>query len=108
MASILTDKRAVEPVLLDLRELTLVTDFFLVASGTSGVHLRALMDALIGEMRARRVRVVGSEGEPESGWILLDFGEVVVHLFGREERAFYDLERLWRDAPRLALEPQPA
>lgn len=108
MASILVDKRAVDPVVMDLRGLTLVTDYFLVASGTSTVHLRALMEALIEQMRERRVRVLGSEGQPESGWILLDFGEVVVHLFGQEERAFYDLERLWRDAPRLTLEPQPA
>ncbi len=108
MASILVDKRARRPVLLDLRSLTTVTDYFLIASATSDVHLRALADALLEQMREQRVRPAGHEGTPESGWLLLDFGEVVVHLFGEQERQFYDLERLWRDAPREELEPEAA
>jgi len=108
LASILMDKRALQPVLLDLRQLTLVTDYFLVASGTSAVHLQALADAVLEQMRERKLRPVGTEGRPASGWILIDFGEVVIHLFGDEQRQFYNLERLWRDAPRTDLEPQQA
>jgi len=107
MGSMLLDRRALRPVLLDLREITLVTDYFLVATATSEVHLHALADALLEQMREHRVRPVGVEGRPGSGWLLLDFGEVVVHLFGAQERAFYDLERLWGDAPRTELEPEP-
>jgi ribosome-associated protein len=99
----LVDHRAVDPLRLDMRELTLITDYFLICHGTSNVHIRALADAVVEALQQRGVRASGVEGYREARWILLDYGDVVVHVFAEEERDFYDLERLWGDAPQAAV-----
>jgi ribosome-associated protein len=97
----LTDKRAVDPVLLDMRDITLITDYFLICHGTSNVHVRALGDAVLECLKEAGIRPSGIEGRDEGRWVLLDYGDVIVHIFGEEEREFYSLERLWSDAPRV-------
>lgn len=96
----LVDKKALDPVVLDLRPITLVADFFVIGSGRSDVHRRAIADGLIEAFASRGLRPVGVEGYSDARWILVDFGDVVAHIFAPEEREFYDLERLWGDAPR--------
>lgn len=100
----LLNKRAVNPVLLDLRELTVVTDYFLICHGTSNVHIRALTEAVLDALGEAGVRPVGVEGKQAGRWVLIDFGDVIVHIFAEEEREFYSLERLWSDAPEVPLE----
>ncbi len=96
----LLDKKALDPVILDVRELSGITDFFVLASGGSPPHLKALTS----EAQRRAQETAGvkgrTEGEPDSGWMVLDFGGVVAHLFLKETRAYYGLEELWNDAPR--------
>ena len=87
--------------MLDLRGQTLVTDYFVIATGTSRVQIRAVIDAIADGLDAERPRGV-REGDEAAGWVLLDYGDVVVHVFGPEARAFYRLERLWADAPTVA------
>ncbi len=99
----LLDHRAVEPVVLDMRELTVITDYFVICHGTSGVHIRGLADAVVEELEKRGLRASGVEGYREGSWVLLDYGDIVVHVFAAEEREFYNLERLWSDAPRREL-----
>ena len=105
------DKQAERVVVLDVHELIVITDFFVICSATSERQLKtvieAVEDAIRGELDVRPVR---REGEQGAGWWLLDYVDVVVHVFGEEERDYYDLERLWRDAPRLdwAEEPEVA
>jgi ribosome-associated protein len=89
------EKRAVDVVVLDLREYTLVADYFVVATGESVVQLRAIAEGVEEAMEAAGVRLLGREGTPQSRWVLMDYGDVVVHLLGPEERAYYRLERLW-------------
>jgi ribosome-associated protein len=96
------EKRAVDPVLLDMREITPITDYFLICSGTSSVHIRALGDAVEEALAALGRKPYGSEGRGEGRWVLLDYGDVIVHIFAEEEREFYALERLWGDALRVA------
>ena len=98
----LSDKRAVDPVVLDMREITLITDYFIICHGTSNVHIRALGDAVVEALKEYGVRPYGVEGRDEGRWVLLDYGDVIVHIFAEEEREFYALERLWGDAPQLA------
>jgi ribosome-associated protein len=98
------DLRAVAPVTLDMRELTVITDYFLICHGTSNVHIRAIADRVMERLEAQRLRPK-VEGYREAEWILLDYGDVVVHIFAEEAREFYSLERLWSDAPRRELSP---
>lgn len=88
-------------IALDLRGLNDATDWFVIASGTSDAHVRGIAQAVLERLEATGARAHHVEGFPSGRWVLLDFVDVVVHLFHPEARAFYQLERLWNDAPRL-------
>lgn len=98
-ASVLEDHKASDVVVLDLREISSATDYFIIASGSSPVHVRALGERVIDGLAARRVRLHHTEGSERGRWMLLDFVDFVVHVFHPELREFYQLERLWGDAP---------
>lgn len=102
-ARIVQDAKAEDVVALDLRGLTFFTDYFLIMSGRSTRHTQALAEALEDELRAKRAAGRSSEGVNEGLWVALDLGDVVAHIFYHEQRAFYDLEGLWHDAPRVDL-----
>ena len=85
-------------MVLDLRGTTIVADYFVICSGTSERQLKALVDALMEQMDAEKMPALRVEGSPESGWILVDFGGVIVHIFSPERRAYYRLEQLWSGA----------
>ena len=101
-AQLASDKKAEEIVVLDLREISTFTDFFVICSGTSEPHLKAIAGEI--ETRLRQdhdLRPAAVDGFPASQWIVLDYLQVIVHIFHREKREFYSLEDLWSDAPRL-------
>ena len=98
------DHKALDVVVLDVQGLSSVTDYFLVCSGRSTTHLRSIVDAIREAMKAADVRPLHGEGTPESGWMLLDYGDVLVHVFLADTRAYYALERLWGDAPSVPVE----
>ena len=91
----LDDLKALEPVTLDVRELSSVTDYLLVACGTSSRHVKSLAENVLMKAKASGVRPLGVEGERTGDWVLVDFGDVVVHVMQPATRSFYDLERLW-------------
>ncbi len=95
------DLRARDLVALDLRGLNDAIDWFVIASGTSDAHVRGIAHAVVDRLAADGVRVHHVEGLPAGRWVLLDFDDVVVHLFHPEARAFYKLEKLWSDAPKF-------
>jgi len=95
------DTKAEDVVVLDVRGLASFTDYFVIMSGRSTRHVQGLAEAIEGELSAKRVNSKHSEGLREGMWVLLDFGDVVVHIFYHEKRNFYDLEGLWHDAPRI-------
>jgi len=82
-----------------MRKIPSVCDYFLIASGTSTTHVRAISDSIVEKLEAKGERVWHTEGEREAFWILLDYGDVVAHIFQEETRRFYELERLWSDVP---------
>lgn len=84
---------------LDLRGLSDATDYFVVASGTSDAHVRGIANSVLEKLGRRGIRAHHVEGLPTGRWVLLDFVDFVVHLFHPEARGFYQLERLWSDAP---------
>ena len=96
MARLLDLKKAEDIVLIDVSAATIVAETFLVCSGRAGNHIQMMADDLTEKMAALGIQRQRMEGYREGRWIVLDFGEVLVHIFHREERAFYDIERLWK------------
>ena len=99
MAKAASDKKALDIVIIDIRKVPGICDFFIIASGTSNTHVRAISDHIIKSLREARQRLYHSEGEREALWVLLDYGDVVSHIFYDETRRFYGLEKLWGDVP---------
>jgi len=104
-AAICLENKADDVLLLDLHGVTDMTDYFVVASGTSDTHVRAVARHVEEEMAKAGVRAFAVEGMNEGRWVLLDFVDFVVHVFHPSMRAYYQLERLWGDAPALAVSP---
>jgi len=98
------ERNARSPVILDLRGLSDVTDFFLIATGDSDTHTRAISENIRDRMRENGFRPVGVEGVTGARWVLMDFVGLIVHVFLGEVRDFYQLERLWGDAPSYEFE----
>lgn len=98
VAAALADRKVVDAVVLDLRGISSATDFFVIGSGTSDAHVRGMAQHLLDHHRPHHV-----EGLPQGRWVLLDYVDFVVHLFHPQQREFYQLERLWGDAPAMAL-----
>ncbi len=92
-------KLAERVMVLDVQEHTPVTDFFVLASGTNRIQIKAITEAVEDALEAVGERPGRAEGRDGDRWVLLDFGDVVIHIFAPSERAYYDLERLWGDAP---------
>ena len=101
---IVNERKAIEPVLFEVGKLVSITDYFLIASGNSSRQVQAITRHVQRRMLEKGVRTYGIEGEQEGHWVLIDYGDVVIHIFYQPYREFYDLEGLWVDAPRIDLE----
>lgn len=102
------DKKAEDLVVLDLRKASGFTDYFVLATGQNARQIRAIADAVIEKLKAAHVRPSHIEGYERSEWVLIDCFDFIVHIFSREARAFYALERLWGSAERIEALPSPA
>jgi ribosome-associated protein len=98
------DKKALEPILLDVRDLCSFCNYQLVVSGRSDRQVDAISDGITAGLRSEGLRILGSEGARTGQWALLDYGDFVVHVFLHSVRDHYDLEGLWNDAPRIAID----
>ena len=98
------EKKAIDLVVLDVQGLSSVADYFLVCSGRSTPHIKSISDAIRDELKEEGSRPLHAEGQAESGWLLLDYGDVLMHVFLEDTRAYYALERLWGDAPLLPVD----
>ena len=101
MAQAALDSKAEELVILDLRKLSFSFDFFLICSAGSDRRIQTVAEEIQERLSEKGMKTLHKEGRPEGGWMLLDFGSVVGHVFAPAARQFYELERLWADAPRL-------
>ena len=97
------DKKAEDVIALDVRGISSFTDTFVIATGNSDRHVRSIVDGIEAALGQRGERAIGVEGREEARWVLMDLNDAVVHVFQREARAHYGLERLWGDAPALVL-----
>jgi ribosome-associated protein len=93
------DRKAVDLKVLQLGKVTDFTEYFLICSGTNERQVQAIADAIQERLRERRVRALHVEGQNRAQWVLIDYGDLVVHVFQEEQRRYYALERLWGDAP---------
>ncbi|KZM34448.1 ribosomal silencing factor RsfS [Oerskovia enterophila] len=98
-----SDRKAEEIIALDVSEQLVLTDVFLIASGTSERQVSAIVDAVEEELHKVGVKPIRREGKAEARWVLLDFGDIVVHVQHAEDRVYYALERLWKDCPVIEL-----
>ena len=101
-----TEKKAINTVVLDLREIASFTDYFIIASGTNERQVQAISDEVVDTLKKAGEPVLRVEGYKTAEWILLDCGDFVVHIFNEKSRTFYDLERLWRESKRVELPPE--
>ena len=100
IASALDDMKALDVRVLDVRKITSIADVFIIASGRSDRHLRALADSTAETARSCKFRVLGTEGERTGEWVLVDLGDIIVHLMHPTARAYYQLEKLWSGGER--------
>lgn len=92
------DKKAHDVIALNLKEISLVADYFVICSGNSDTQVQAIASEIRKQAEQKGVRIRGIEGMDTARWVLIDMGDVVAHIFHREEREFYSIERLWSDA----------
>lgn len=95
------DKKAINTVILDIQNLSLIADYFVICSGNSETQVQAIAKEIKEKVSEEKIEIRGIEGMSQARWVLIDLGDVVVHVFHKEERDFYNLERLWSDAPRI-------
>ncbi len=101
VAQSVQDKKAIDPVILELRDLTVIADYFVICSGESGTQVGAITDHVKEKLKEAGVKRYAVEGADHRNWVLIDYGDVIVHIFEKETRDFYELEKLWLDAPRI-------
>ncbi|HSH36807.1 ribosome silencing factor [Schnuerera sp.] len=98
------DKKGFDIKAIDINKLTSITDYFILVSGNSTTQVLSIADHVEEKMVKAGYNILGKEGKESSRWILLDFGDIIVHVFHREDREFYHLEKLWADGDELALD----
>ena len=103
IAKAASDKKALDVITLDMRRIPSVSDYFVVASGSSTTQVRAISDNIADVLKEKGQRVWHIEGAREALWVLLDYGDVVAHIFLEETRRFYELEKLWGSVPKKRL-----
>lgn len=103
IASYIDDKKGRDIQILDVRHLSSIADYFVIATGTSNTHVNAIAEGVIDGLREKDIHLSHKEGRRGGNWILLDYLDVVVHVFTTAERDFYDIERIWSDAEKLEL-----
>jgi ribosome-associated protein len=101
IVDVCVDKKASDVTLIEIGKITTLADCFVIATGNSDRQIRAISSAVQDSMKESDVRLLQQEGLPEDGWVLLDYGQIIVHVFAAEQRAYYDLEGRWREAPTL-------
>ncbi len=100
----LNDKKGEDIKIIDIAEISAMADYFLIANGNSDSQVRALVDNVEEEMHKAGYSVKQREGYGSGSWVLMDFGDIIVHIFDKENRLFYDLERIWRDGKLVDVE----
>ncbi|TCK98150.1 ribosome-associated protein [Natranaerovirga hydrolytica] len=100
----LDDKKAEDITVIDIRDISIIADFFVIAHGNSESHIKSLVEYIEENMEKEDYYLKQKEGNSSGKWMLLDYNNVIVHIFGKEERLFYDLERVWKDGKEIDID----
>ena len=100
----LSDKQAMDIKILDIRDVTVMADYFIIAHGNNPNHVKTLIDNTEEQLDKEGYVVKNIEGKGSTSWILMDYGDVIIHIFGKDDRFFYDLERIWSDGKQINFE----
>ena len=100
----LNDKKGEEIKIIDITGISVLADYFIIANGTSDSQVNALVDNVEEELHKAGFSLKQREGQASGSWVLMDFGDIIVHVFDRENRLFYDLERIWKDGRTIGIE----
>jgi ribosome-associated protein len=103
-ACIAIDKKAVNTIILDLKGLSSITDYFVICTGENPVQIKAIAEDIEKAFSSINMSLLGKEGLTASRWVLMDYGDFIVHIFNKETRDYFELERLWKDAPQIDLQ----
>lgn len=104
IVKVLDDKKSMDICVLKIDRISTIADYFVICSGTSVTHTKAIADELEEKMSKSGLELLHKEGYDFGKWILMDYGSVIVHIFTKEERNFYDLERIWADAEKIGVD----
>jgi ribosome-associated protein len=97
-------KKAKDTVVLELKDLSAIADYFIICSGDSSTQIRAIAETIEEKFSKYKMPLLGIEGRQFARWVLMDYGDVVIHIFSEESRDYYELEKLWLDAPRISID----
>lgn len=100
----LEDKKSEDIKIIEIGDISIIADYFVIANGTNPSQVEAMVDAVTQELGKASYEAKRIEGVRNSGWVLMDYGDVVIHIFSKEDRLFYDLERIWRDGKTVAVD----
>lgn len=100
------ERKALDVVVLDLRGLSSITDYFVICSGTSDTHVEGIAENIEERLNEQRIKLWHREGKKKASWVLMDYIDVIVHVFTKDAREFYSLERLWGDAPKTTYQEE--
>ncbi len=103
-AKMAINKKAKDTIVLEIKDLSTIADYLVICSGENPAQVKAIAEAIDDSFSREKVALLGKEGMAAASWVLLDFGDVVINIFNEETRAYYELERLWIDAPRISVE----
>ncbi|HDH11084.1 MAG TPA: ribosome silencing factor [Nitrospirae bacterium] len=104
VAELAIDKKARDTIILELKDLSTIADYFVICSGENPAQIKAIADAIDEYFSKKKIFPIGKEGLDVAHWVLIDYGDIVIHIFDKETRGFYDLEKFWMDAPRIPVE----
>jgi iojap-related protein len=102
IADVMEDKKAEDIVILEIKDLTVIADYFVICTGKNATHVSSICDSIQEKMEENGIKVGHIEGLRSNNWILMDYGSVVAHIFSPADRGFYNLDRIWADAKRLS------
>jgi len=103
-AKLLNEKKAEDTVVLDIKKISFIADYFIITTAQSPNHLKALFNIILENIKDKNInRNIKCEGSPQTGWVLIDCGDVVIHLFSETKRNYYNLEYIWQEAKKISI-----